>query len=112
MVKTLPVALVLGWLAPVKIGSLLITPYGGIETLAPAGARARGVFTPVETLHAGIVGLGILLHTTWTAYAEFNPGPNLRSGGAGLALALPRHQRQAQPQRVVPARTTHPRTTS
>ena len=75
---------------PVRFGSALLTLYGGFETIVPVGARARGVFTPVETLHAGIVGAAVPLQKTWTAYVEYNPGPNLRSGGAGIAVTLPR----------------------
>jgi hypothetical protein len=75
---------------PVKIGSLLMTPYGGFDAVAPVGARARGVFTPVETLPAGLVGVAIPFQKTWTAYVEYNHGPNLRSGGAGIAVTIPR----------------------
>lgn len=78
---------------PVPLGSLVITPYGGFQTVVPVGSRARGVFTPVETLHNGIVGVAIPLRKTWSAYVEYNPGPNLRSGGVGLAVLLPRHGR-------------------
>jgi hypothetical protein len=93
---TLLVTLALIASRPVKIGSLLMTPYGGFEALAPVGARARGVFTPVETLHAGIIGLAIPLHQTWTAYVEYNPGPHLRSGGAGIGVTIPRPQPKEQ----------------
>ena len=89
---TLLVTLALIASRPVTLGSLLITPYGGVEALAPIGARARGVFTPVETLYAGIVGVAIPLQKTWAAYFEYNPGPNLRSGGAGVAVTVPRRQ--------------------
>jgi hypothetical protein len=74
---------------PVTLGSLRITTYGGFESLAPVGDRARGVFTPVETLHAGILGVAIPLQKAWTGYVEYNPGPNLRSAGAGIALTIP-----------------------
>jgi hypothetical protein len=74
---------------PVSLGSLRMTTYGGFESLAPVGRRARGVFTPVETLHAGIIGVAIPLQKAWTAYVEYNPGPNLRSAGAGIALTIP-----------------------
>jgi hypothetical protein len=77
---------------PVTIGSLTMTPYGGFESVVPIGGRARGVFTPVETLHAGIAGVAIPLQKTWTAYVEYNPGPNLRSGGAGVVVMIPRRQ--------------------
>lgn len=93
---TLLVTLALIASRPVKIGSLPITPYGGFETVAPVGARARGVFTPVETLHAGIVGVAIPLQKTWTVYVEYNPGPNLRSAGAGIAVTIPRRQPAVQ----------------
>jgi len=75
---------------PVKIGSLSVTPYGGFEALVPIGHRARGVFTPVETLHAAIAGAAIPLGKTWTAFVEYDPGPRLRSGGAGIAVTIPR----------------------
>lgn len=74
---------------PVTLGSLRMTTYGGFESLAPVGSRARGVFTPVETLYAGIIGVAIPWRKTWTAYVEYNPGPNLRSAGAGIALTIP-----------------------
>lgn len=77
---------------PVKISSLTMTPYGGFESVVPMGGRARGVFTPVETLFAGIAGVAIPLQKTWTAYLEYNPGPNLRSGGAGVVVMIPRRQ--------------------
>jgi hypothetical protein len=75
---------------PLNLGSLLVTPYGGLEAVIPVGDRARGVFTPVETLHAGIVGVAIPLRKTWTASVEYNPGPSLRSGGVGIAVTIPR----------------------
>jgi hypothetical protein len=75
---------------PIRIGSLPMTPYGGFEALVPVGQRARGVFTPVETLHAAIVGVAIPLDKTWAAFVEYDPGPRLRSGGAGIAVAIPR----------------------
>jgi hypothetical protein len=53
------------------------------------------VFTPVETLHAGIV-VAIPLQKTWTAYVEYNPGPNLRSGGAGIGVTIPRRHPEVQ----------------
>lgn len=80
---------------PVKLGSLVVTPYGGIESVAPVGHRARGVFTPIETLHAGVVGVVLPLHKTWTALVEYNPGPKLRSGGVGVAVLVPRQQSSA-----------------
>jgi hypothetical protein len=88
-------AIVLGTFAfvasrPVKVASLSLTPYGGFEALVPIGHRARGVFTPVETLHAAIVGVAIPLDKTWAAFAEYDPGPRLRSGGAGIAVTIPR----------------------
>ncbi len=81
---------------PGKIGSFLMTPYGGLEAVAPVGGRARDVFTPVETLHAGIAGVAIPLRKTWTAYVEYNPGPHLRSGGAGVVVTIPRRQPEVQ----------------
>jgi len=75
---------------PVKIGSLPVTPYGGFEAVVPVGHRARGVFTPVETLPAAILGVAIALNKTWAAFAEFDPGPTLRSGGVGIAVIIPR----------------------
>jgi len=75
---------------PVKIGAVSLTPYGGFEAVVPIGHRDRGVFTPVETLHAGIVGVAIPLAKTWAAFVEYDPGPRLRSGGAGIAVTLPR----------------------
>ena len=75
---------------PVTIGSLSVTPYGGFEALVPIGQRARGVFTPVETLHAGVIGVAIPLDKTWAAFVEYDPGPRLRSGGAGIAVTIPR----------------------
>lgn len=81
---------------PVNIGSLQLTPYGGFEAVAPVASRARGVFTPVETLHAGIVGVAIPLQKPWTAYAEYNPGPNLRSGGVGMVVTIPRRRSEVQ----------------
>jgi hypothetical protein len=80
---------------PVTLGSLVVTPYGGFNTVAPIGHRARGVFTPVETLHSGILGLAIPLSKTWLAFLEYNPAPNLRSAGVGVAVILPR--RPARP---------------
>lgn len=77
---------------PVTVGAVTMTPYFGFESVVPIGGRARGVFTPVETLHAGIAGVAIPLRKTWTAYVEYNPGPNLRSGGAGVAVLIPRRQ--------------------
>ena len=41
---------------PVTVGSVVITPYGGFNTLLPAGQRSLGAFTPVETLHTGKIG--------------------------------------------------------
>jgi hypothetical protein len=81
---------------PIPIGSFVVTPYGGMETVAPAGHRDRGIFTPVETLHAGIVGAAVPLRKDWTAYFEYNPGSNLRSAGAGITVAMPR-QRLGRP---------------
>jgi hypothetical protein len=75
---------------PIRMGAFSLTPYVGLEGVAPVGARARGVFTSPETLYAGIVGAAIPLRKNWTAYVEYNPGPNLRSAGAGVALTLPR----------------------
>jgi hypothetical protein len=75
---------------PVKIGAVFLTPYGGFEAVVPIGHRDRGVFTPVETLHAGIVGVAIPLGKTWAAFVEYDPGPRLRSGGAGIAVTIPR----------------------
>jgi hypothetical protein len=75
---------------PVKIASLALTPYGGFEALVPIGHRARGVFTPVETLRAGIVGVAIPLGKAWAAFVEYDPGQRLRSGGAGIAVVIPR----------------------
>jgi hypothetical protein len=94
-------AAVLGTLAlvasrPIQLGSVQVTPYGGIETVVPAGHRDRGIFTPVEILHAGIVGAAVPLRKDWTAYVEYNPGSNLRSAGAGITVALP-HQRPGRP---------------
>jgi hypothetical protein len=94
-------AAVLGTLAligsrPIQFGSFVVTPYGGIETVAPAGHRDRGIFTPVETLHAGIVGAAVPVRKDWTAYFEYNPGSNLRSAGAGITVAFPR-QRLGRP---------------
>ena len=75
---------------PVTFGSAVITPYGGFNTLMPIGHRARGVFTPVETLHTGIAGVAIALGKTWSAYAEYNPGPGIRCGGVGVLYVRPR----------------------
>lgn len=77
---------------PLTIGSTVITPYGGFNTLAPMGQRDRGLFTPVETQHAGIVGVAMPLHRTLTAYLEYNHGPAVRSGGLGLLFAIPRRE--------------------
>ena len=77
---------------PVTLGSLVVTPYGGLEAVVPVGDRARGVFTPVETLYAGIAGVAVPVHKNWTVFAEYNPGPTLRSGGVGIAATLPRRQ--------------------
>ena len=74
---------------PVKLGAVLLVPYGGYEALVPVGNRARGVFTPVETLAAAVAGVAIPLRKTWTAYVEFDPGPVLRSGGMGLVVTIP-----------------------
>lgn len=74
---------------PVTLGSVVVTPYGGFNTLMPIGQRALGVFTPVETLHTGIAGIAIPLGRTWSAYAEYNPGPHLRSGGVGVVWVRP-----------------------
>ena len=87
---TLLVTLALVASRPVKLGSVAITPYGGFNTVAPIGQRALGVFTPVETLHTGIAGVAIPLGKTWSAFVEYDPGPNLRSGGVGLAVIFPR----------------------
>lgn len=80
---------------PVALGSVVITPYGGLNAVVPIGQRARGVFTPLETLRTGIVGVAIPVSKAWSAYAEYDPGPHLQSGGVGLALTLPR--RAARP---------------
>jgi hypothetical protein len=77
---------------PVTHGSLVVTPYAGLEAVVPEGHRARGVFTPIDTLYAGIAGVAVLIHKNWTAFAECNPGPTLRSAGVGLAATLPRRQ--------------------
>ena len=75
---------------PMTFGSVVITPYGGFNTFLPIGQRARGVFTPVETLHTGIAGVAIPIGKTWSAYAEYNPGPGIRCGGIGLLYVQPR----------------------
>jgi hypothetical protein len=75
---------------PITVRSLVLTPYGGFSALVPLGQRAAGIFTPVETTRTGIAGIGIPLRKTVFTYLEYNLGPNLRSGGIGLALALPR----------------------
>jgi hypothetical protein len=75
---------------PVQLGAAHITPYGGLETIVPVGDRARGIFTPIETLHAGVFGIAVPLHKTWAAYAEYNYGENLRSSGVGIAITIPR----------------------
>ena len=77
---------------PVTIGSTAITPYGGFNTLLPIGERARGVFTPIETLHTAIVGVTIPIGTAWSTYAEYNPGPGIRCGGAGILYVRPRQR--------------------
>ena len=87
---TLFVMLALVASRPVTIGSVVVTPYGGFNTVVPIGQRALGVFTPVETLHTGIVGVTVPLHKTWSAYVEYDPGPKLRSAGVGLAYFVPR----------------------
>lgn len=75
---------------PVKVGSTVLTPYGGFNTLLPVGQRAAGVFTPVETLHTGIIGVAVPVNRAWSAYAEYNPGPHLQCAGVGVAYVLPR----------------------
>jgi len=79
---------------PSTIGSTIITPYAGFNTLAPIGQRDRGLFTPVETQHAALVGVAMPLHSTWTAYLEYNHGPAVRSVGLGLLFAIPRRERR------------------
>ncbi len=68
-------AVVLGTFAliasrPAKLGSLTITPYGGIESVVPISHRARGIFTPVDTEYAAIVGISVPVHENWAAYVE------------------------------------------
>ena len=75
---------------PVTLGSVAITPYGGFNTVVPIGQRDLGVFTPVETLHTGIVGVAIPFHKTWQAFVEYDPGPKLRAAGVGLVYIVPR----------------------
>lgn len=75
---------------PVTLGSIVMTPYGGFNTLLPIGHRERGVFTPVEALHTGIAGLAVPIDKAWSAYAEYNPGPGLQSAGVGILYVRPR----------------------
>jgi hypothetical protein len=87
-------AVVLGTFAliasrPTRLGSLTITPYGGIEMLVPAGHRARGIFTPIDTEYAGIVGMSVPVRGNWAAYVEYDPGLNLRSAGFGISVLVP-----------------------
>lgn len=78
---------------PVTVGSVVITPYGGFNTLMPIGQRAQGVFTPVETLHTGIVGLAIPLSKSWSTLAEYDPGPGIHTAGIALVYVRPRPAR-------------------
>ena len=75
---------------PVTLGSVVITPYGGFNSVVPIGQRAQGLFTPLETLHTGIAGVAIPFHKTWQAYIEYDPGPKLRAAGVGLVYIVPR----------------------
>jgi hypothetical protein len=74
---------------PVTVGSVVITPYGGFNVLMPIGQRARGVFTPVESLRTGIAGMAVSLNKSWSAFVEYNPGPNLQCAGVALAYVRP-----------------------
>lgn len=94
---------------PLQVGSIVVTPYGGLEAVVPAGHRARGIFTPVETLFAGIAGLAVPLNKSWTAYVEVNPGPNLRSAGVAIAVLVPRQRPAKQRTSTEGAARSHTR---
>jgi hypothetical protein len=56
--------------------------YSGVNSLIPIGERARGVFTPAETLFNAPIGATYAMGS-WGLWGEFDAGP-LHAIGVGL----------------------------
>lgn len=69
---------------PVKIKSLNVILYSGLNSSLPIGSVKNKFFTPPETFLNIPIGITMPIYKKWSEYIEYDYGTNLKSFGLGI----------------------------